>query len=71
MLKQLRRATLDRGVLGGSTPWLVLGVLLWSLRALRLATKRDPGVVWRGTVADGETLVLASRTARQRSASRS
>jgi hypothetical protein len=66
MLKQLRRATFDRGVLGGSGPWLILGAVLWTLRALRLATRRETGVLWRGTVADGETLVLAARTARQR-----
>jgi hypothetical protein len=66
MLKQLRRATFDRGVLGGSGPWLILGAVLWTLRAVRLATRRETGVLWRGTVADGETLVLAARTARQR-----
>jgi hypothetical protein len=69
MLKQLRRATFDRGVLGGSGPWLILGAVLWTLRALRMATQRDTGVLWRGTIADGETLVVAARTARQRTSS--
>lgn len=66
MLGQLRRATLDRGVLGGSRPWLVLGALLWGARALRWATRRTSGVMWRGELGDGEVLELAATTARQR-----
>lgn len=66
MLRQLRRATLDRGVLGGSGPWLVLGALLWGARAVRIATRRDSGRLWRGTLAEGETLVLAARSAKGR-----
>ena len=60
MLKQVRRATIDRGVLGGSTWWLLLGALLWGVRAIRIATRRDTGVLWRGGLPDGETLMVSA-----------
>lgn len=64
MLRQLRRATLDRGLLGGSRPWIVLGALLWAARAVRMVTRRQSGVVWRGSLAEGETIVVRARSGR-------
>lgn len=61
MLRQLRRASFDRGLLGGSRPWVVVGAVLWAARALRIATRRQRGVVWSGALADGETLVVRAR----------
>ena len=61
MLRQLRRASFDRGLLGGSRPWIVLGALLWAVRGLRLATRRQGGVVWRGVLAEGETITVRAR----------
>ncbi len=63
MLKQVRRATIDRGVLGGSTWWLLLGAVLWGVRAIRVASRRDTGVLWKGGLPDGETLVLTASQA--------
>lgn len=61
MLRQLRRASFDRGLLGGSRPWIVVGALLWAARGLRIATRRQGGVVWRGVLAEGETITVRAR----------
>ena len=58
MLRQLRRASFDRGLLGGSRWWVAVGVLLWAARGLRLATRRQGGVAWRGVLAEGETISI-------------
>jgi len=63
MLRQLRRASFDRGLLGGSRPWVVVGALLWAARGLRVATRRQRGVVWRGVLAEGETITVRGRRA--------
>lgn len=61
MLRQLRRASFDRGLLGGSRLWILVGALLWAARGLRLATRRQGGVVWRGVLAEGETITVRAR----------
>lgn len=61
MLHRLRRASVERGLLGGSTPWVVLGGVLWALRGLRLVSRRETGVIWRGELREGESLVIGSR----------
>jgi len=66
MLRQLRRASFDRGLLGGSRPWVVVGAVLWAARGLRIATRRQGGVVWRGVLAEGETITVRARTGGRR-----
>jgi len=66
MLRQLRRASFDRGFLGGSRPWIVVGALLWAARGLRIATRRQTGVVWRGALAEGESLTVRARAEQRR-----
>lgn len=61
MLRQLRRASFDRGLLGGSRPWIAVGALLWAARGLRIATRHQRGVVWRGVLAEGETITVRAR----------
>ncbi len=56
----LRRRGLHDGLLGGNRRWLAVGVVVWSLRALELARGRDQEVVYRGKLADGETMVIES-----------
>lgn len=61
MLRQLRRASFDRGLLGGSRPWIVVGAVLWAARGVRIATRRQRGVVWRGALGAGEVISVAAR----------
>lgn len=57
-LKALRRASLMRGVLGGDKRWVVVAAATWGLYGLKKATERQTGVVWDGTVAEGEQLLV-------------
>lgn len=66
MFGQLRRATLRRGVVGGSWPWLLLGAVLWGLWALRLVARRPDAAVWKGIVGDDEVIEIATRRRDQR-----
>lgn len=61
MLRRLRRATIERGLLGGSVPWIAAGLLVWGLHGLRIALRRETGVIWQGTLRDGESLVIGQR----------
>jgi hypothetical protein len=61
MLRQLRSAGIQRGVLGGSVPWMATAAVLWGARGIAWAMRRNTGRVWRGSLGDGETLVITSR----------
>jgi hypothetical protein len=53
-----RRHAIERGLLGGSRIWLVLGGLAWAFRALRWALKPAPATVFSERLDVGETLVI-------------
>jgi len=61
MLRQLRNASLDRGLFQGNRPWLVLGAVLWAARAAKVAWAKDDGVVWQGVLTPGETVQVTYR----------
>lgn len=58
ILGALRRAGIDRGLLGGSRPWLVIGALAWGLRLARWALRRQERVLLLEELAPGERLVI-------------
>ncbi|CAN5661455.1 hypothetical protein BH20ACT2_BH20ACT2_21100 [soil metagenome] len=56
ILRFLQRNALRKGLLGGSRPWVVVGVLVWLARK---AAKPEADVVYCEPLAAGETLVIA------------
>jgi hypothetical protein len=58
ILDALRRAGIDRGLLGGSRPWLVVGALAWGLRLARWAMRRHERVLLLEELAPGERLLI-------------
>jgi hypothetical protein len=63
---RLGRAVFMRGIVGGSPRWLAVGAALWGVKGLRMAFRRQHAVVWRGRLAEGETIVLSARSGRRR-----
>lgn len=63
LLSSLRRRSLRQGVLGGSRTWLVLGGVVWTIKALQWALRPSPERVFRGDLRPGETYVITSRPA--------
>jgi hypothetical protein len=76
LLATVRRYGIERGLLGNSRLWLVLGVAAWAIRGFRWAWKPAPTRVFSGTLAEGETLAITqlpprpSRRKRRRAARR-
>ncbi|MCC5951245.1 MAG: hypothetical protein JJU45_04035 [Acidimicrobiia bacterium] len=64
-ISSLRRLTVERGLLGGHLGWLGLGAVLWGGYAVRRAWKRETGLAWRGTIEEGQTIVLQARSGRR------
>jgi hypothetical protein len=63
VLARLRTLGLQRGVLGGSRPWLVVAGVTWALRALQWAWRTDEVVLYEGTLEPGERLEIVARRA--------
>jgi hypothetical protein len=59
-----RRHAIERGLLGGSRTWLLLGGLAWAFRAMRWALKPAPTTVFSERLDIGETLVISHEPAR-------
>jgi hypothetical protein len=59
-----RRHAIERGLLGGSRTWLLLGGLAWAIRAMRWALKPAPTTVFNERLDVGETLVITHEPAR-------
>ena len=70
ILATARRHAIERGLLGGSRTWLLLGGLAWGFRALRWALRTSTTTVFNERLEVGETLVIthspANPTRRQR-----
>jgi hypothetical protein len=61
VLRRMRNEGIERGLLGGSRLWIVLGALAWTLRALRWALRRDEQVIYQTVLEPGENLVISTR----------
>ena len=44
LLYEIRRLAFKKGLIGGSRPWLFLGVAAWTIRAVFWALRPDPTV---------------------------
>lgn len=58
VLRFLRRAGIERGVLEGRRAWMLLGGLAWGLHLLQRAAGRQEVVVYREELLAGERLVI-------------
>lgn len=63
VLSDLRRRTFTKGLLGGSRPWLIVGIAAWTFRGLQWALRPSPTRVYRGKLEVGETLVISHHPA--------
>lgn len=74
LLSEVRRRALLKGLLGGSKPWMILGLVAWTFRALQWALRPAPPTVYQEKLGLGESLILrhqpAPPTRRQRRKSR-
>ena len=59
MLRFLLRQGFQRGVLGGSRRWLMLGGVALGVKVLRKLSGSEPEVVYSEKLAPGESLVIA------------
>lgn len=66
LLKNARRLSLMKGVLGGDKRFVALAAVVWGLHGLRKATSRQTGVVWDGTVREGEQLLVTYHPPKRR-----
>lgn len=76
LLATARRLGIQRGLLGRSRFWLVLGVLAWLIKGLRWAWAPAPVRVFSGSLEVGESIQITelppppTRRARRRAARR-
>jgi hypothetical protein len=56
MFRTWRSLGLQRGVIGGSVPWLIVAGVLWGAKAVQWAMRREEQVVYRTVLQPGETL---------------
>lgn len=57
-MARLRERGLRDGILGGSKPWMVVGIVTWAARLLVLAVRHRPEVVYTARLKQGETLTI-------------
>ena len=59
MLRWLLRIGVDRGLLGGSRVWTLLGGLALAIRLVKRIGGSEPKVVYSGTLHPGEALLIS------------
>jgi hypothetical protein len=47
-----------RGVLGGSRPWLIAGILAFGVNLMQRLAAKEPQVVYREELAPGEAVLI-------------
>jgi hypothetical protein len=58
LLRRLTRAAFRRGVLQGSRPWLVTGVVVIGARIVGRMVRADPETAYREELAPGERVEI-------------
>jgi hypothetical protein len=58
MFELLRRNGLNRGFLGGSRPWMVIGGIAYGARMVRWLARRRQEVVFSQEIRPGERLLV-------------
>lgn len=61
LLQSLTRRGIQKGLMGGSRPWLWVGVGAGTLRLLRRLMAEEPEVLWRAVVRPGQRVVIKVR----------
>ena len=56
MFNYLRRTAFTKGVLRGHRFWMLVGFVVWGLRAIQWAWPKEESVVYRTVLQPGETL---------------
>jgi hypothetical protein len=69
-LRRLRRRAWEDGILGGETPWLIIGGVVWTLSAIGWALRREPEVVFRTRLKPGEGIGITTIKPDERGAKR-
>lgn len=59
LLGTARRLGVDRGLLGGSRPWLVVAGVAWGIKAVQHARRPEPETLVREVLEPGETIVIS------------
>jgi hypothetical protein len=59
LLGAARRLGVDRGVLGGSRPWLVVAGVAWGIKAVQYARRPEAETLVREVLEPGETIVIS------------
>jgi hypothetical protein len=60
-MRFLFRRGLVKGVFGGSGPWLAVWVVIAGVRVLRRLLRDEPEIVYSGTLAPGQTVVVSAK----------
>jgi hypothetical protein len=71
MFRTWRSVSLQRGVVGGSIPWMAVAAVLWGAKAVQWALRREERVVYRTVLEPGETLEIVHSTESKASRRRS
>lgn len=58
--RYLRNQAMQKGLLGGSRFWTVLGTLGLAMKVLKKLAKDEPDVAYRSELKPGQTLVISS-----------
>jgi len=58
MLAYLRARALSKGFLGGSRPWVALGVVVWTIRFFQWLGRRDTEIVYREALGPGQSVII-------------
>jgi len=59
LLKRLTRTGLRKGVIGGSRPWLIVGVAAVGFRLLGRITRKEPEVLYCEELSPGGAVVVS------------
>jgi hypothetical protein len=59
LLGTARRLGVDRGVMGGSRPWLVVAGVAWGIKAVQYARRPEPETLVREVLEPGETIIIS------------
>jgi hypothetical protein len=60
LLDPIRSQAITKGVFGNSRTWLVIGAVVWGIRAISWARRPLESTIFREVIEPGQTLVIAA-----------
>ena len=60
LLDPIRSQAISRGLFGNSRTWLVIGAVVWGIRAISWARRPVESTIFREVIEPGQTLVIAA-----------